>query len=174
MASEDAARPAMQMELLEPGTSSLADVLRGPGRPKGVKNLRTAAIQRWFQATGKMPLEFLAGVYREETSVIAARLECNAIEALRVQVSAAQAVLPYVEQKLPIALEDVSDKPRPVFVVGELSGTQQQRIDGKLGLRVRSVQNQAVSVADGASSDVQSSDNAANALSEHSNPEKAT
>ncbi len=145
------------------GAAAAAEVVepRSVGRPKGAMNRRSRDWQRFVAASGKVhPLEFLLDVVgstpaelRERYgSLVAPREEGEAAELstlgakdlLALQVRAAEAALPYLEQKLPQAIEVDVDKPRPVIVIGDLSQTAQRRIDGKLGLRVIE-QNQTLS-----------------------------
>ncbi len=131
----DRAAP-VQMDLLAPGEMREA---RGAGRPAGARNRRTIETQRWFERTGTMPLQWLADVYRTDTLLLAAKLAIKPKEALAAQIAAATAVLPYVEQKLPLAIEDVSDKPRPVIVIGDVSQAQARQVDARVGLKVIAV-----------------------------------
>jgi hypothetical protein len=134
---------------------------RGPGRPAGAKNKRTQHWQRWFEATGSLPLEFLAGVYRARTADLADELSTSTEAALRIQVQAAQAVLPYVEQKLPLAIEDAGDQGnRTVIVIGQMTVEQKQQAGSELGwmLLDDSQQNQGLIDGEAAVSDAQSSD----------------
>jgi hypothetical protein len=119
------------------GDTAAALEPRGPGRPTGARGKRTKEWQRWFQATGKLPLEFLSEVYRQDTAQLAADMGCDAKDALRMQISAAEACLPYVEQKMPIAVEDVSEGQRPVIVVGTLSAAQAGAMTGRFGAGLR-------------------------------------
>lgn len=129
---------------------------RGPGRPAGAKNKRTQAWQKWFEATGEMPLEFLAKTFRKSTGELAAELACDQDAALRIQVEAAKAVLPYVEQKLPLAIEDDRDQARMVIVVGDMTPEQRGEADQALGWKL--LDNQPVSDAVIVQSDEEQSD----------------
>lgn len=138
LAAETAPDPVTrQVELFAPGEATPADEPRGAGRPAGSRNKRTADVQRWFKATGKMPLEFLAEIYRADTEKLAAKFGVSGKAALQAQIAAASAVLPYVEQKLPLAIEDVTDRPRQVIVVGIPSEAQSAAIEKRMGLRLR-------------------------------------
>jgi hypothetical protein len=134
---------------------------RGPGRPAGAKNKRTRHWQQWFEATGKLPLEFLAGVYRARTADLADELSTSTEAALRIQVQAAQAVLPYVEQKLPLAIEDQGEQGnRTVIVIGQMTVEQKQQAGNELGwtLLDDDKQNQGLIDGEATVSDAQSSD----------------
>lgn len=152
------------------GAEAPAPAERAPGRPKGAMNRRSRDWQRFVAASGKKhPLEFLLEVsaaspeeLRERYAGLPApRLDGEPAELatisgkdlLALQIRAAEAALPYLEQKLPQAIEDVGDKPRTVFVVGTLAPEQARRMDGRLGLRLMQ-QNQSLSPVIEAKSDV--------------------
>ena len=156
--------------------AAAGELQRGPGRPAGARNKRTLEWQRWFEQTGKMPLEFLAETFRADTMQLAAKLGCEPLEALKVQRAAAEAVLPYVEQKLPLAVEDVSEGKRPIIMVGRLSDGQRDLAQQRFGLRLaggdgRMQQNQQVIDVQPAASDAQASDVQPNALTNKANDE---
>jgi hypothetical protein len=114
-----------------------SDEPRKPGRPTGSRGKRTKEWQRWFDATGVTPLEFLSKVYREDTLDLAQRLALDFKDALRMQITAAEACLPYVEQKMPMAVEDVSEGQRPVIVVGSLTVAQAGALQCRFGAGLR-------------------------------------
>ena len=108
-------------------------------------------------------MEFLAGVYRARTADLADELSTSTEAALRIQVQAAQAVLPYVEQKLPLAIEDTGDQgSRTVIVIGQMTVEQKQQAGSELGwtLLDDSQQNQGLIDGEALVSDDQSSDDA--------------
>ncbi|MGE4527429.1 MAG: hypothetical protein AB7D00_03585 [Rhodospirillaceae bacterium] len=75
---------------------------RGPGRPKGAMNKRTAKIRDAILSRHTHPLEFLAQVWSRPTRDLATELECKPIEALSIQRAAAAEALPYLEGKMPV------------------------------------------------------------------------
>ena len=158
-AGAGAGRPAgaeQQLGLLD-GRPELPTAPRGPGRPAGAKNKRTQAWQRWFEATGEMPLEYLAKVYRKPVGQLAAELGCDPDVALRIQVEAAKATLPYVEQKLPLAIEDDrGDGNRMVIVIGDMTTEQRSQADQAIGWKI--IENQPVADAEIVASDADKSD----------------
>lgn len=82
-----------------------------PGRPKGAKNKSTKEWVEYFLSQVKeSPLIFLGRLYSEKTDLLARRLCCKREEALKMQIGAANAVLPYVHQKQPIAIETSSEE----------------------------------------------------------------
>ena len=117
-----------------------------------------------------MPAQFLARVYRTESAKLVEEWGVTHNKAGELRVKAAGELMPYVEQKLPIAFEDVSDRPRPVIVIGEVSERQQRSIDARLGVRVRREENQQVSAAEPATSDEHIVGQAVKPLSDQGNP----
>lgn len=82
---------------------------RGAGRPKGSRNRSTEAWRSFFLRQNKSPLMFLGGIYSVPTSKLASDIGVEMEDALKYQIAAAQAVLPYVHQKQPIAVERSDD-----------------------------------------------------------------
>jgi len=92
-------------------TSGLGLQQRGVGRPKGAKNKSTKEWVEYFMATVKeSPLIFLGKLMTEPTDRLARRMCADRIDALKVQVGAANALLPYVHQKQPVAVEVKSEE----------------------------------------------------------------
>ena len=84
---------------------------RKPGRPKGAKNKSTKEWVEYFLNTVKeSPLMFLGRLYAQETVALARKMQCKREDALKLQVAAANACLPYVHQKQPIAIETGGDE----------------------------------------------------------------
>lgn len=84
---------------------------RKPGRPKGAKNKSTKEwIEYYLNTIKESPLIFLGRIYTEKTDLLARRLSCKREDALKMQIGAANAVLPYVHQKQPIAIETTSEE----------------------------------------------------------------
>lgn len=161
---------------------------RAPGRPKGATNKRW---QKWQALAGTMrvhPVEFLLRTVAKDERELAEDLDLvvraddgsisrdasgrpillpTALrDAHNLRASAARDVLPYVEQRAPTAVEDVSEggPGRMVIVVGQLNGTQQGQVQQRFGWALRGEQNQHVIDAQPATSDEPSSDGEANQL----------
>ena len=172
----------IQAEMALPGVADApAAGARGPGRPAGSMNRRSKDWQRWWEASGKKhPLEFLAGVITatpaqlRETYGTAVVLDdegkdreiagLGAKDVLALQIRAAEAALPYLEQKLPMAVEDVSDGKRMIMIVGGMTPAQEQAARARFGFKVRDQQNQQVIEASATLSDVDQSDAQPNLL----------
>lgn len=134
---------------------------RGPGRPKGSLNRRSRDWQAYVAAAGRRhPLEFLLDVVTATPEQLRERYGAVDLldeagerrlvssfgpkDVLAAQIRAAEVALPYLEQKLPTAVEDVSEGRRMIVVVGQLSGEQQSEAQQRLGWALRGEQNQGV------------------------------
>lgn len=82
---------------------------RSVGRPKGSRNRSTEAWRSFFLRQNKSPLMFLGGIYSVTTQQLSKDMSIDKEDALKYQIAAAQAVLPYIHQKQPIALERADD-----------------------------------------------------------------
>lgn len=91
-------------------TSGLGQEKRSAGRPKGAKNKSTKEWVEYFLNRCKSPLMFLGQVITEDTETLARKMCANRIEVLKVQVGAANALLPYIHQKQPLAIENIGDE----------------------------------------------------------------
>jgi hypothetical protein len=154
---------------------------RGPGRPKGSMNRRSRDWQLWWNASGKRhPMMFLADVISATPAELRERYAAAIVlddkgekaeigglsgkDVLALQIRAAEAALPYLEQKLPMAVEDVSEGKRMVVVVGGMSQAQQGALQARFGFKLRSEQNQKVIEAEPAQSEGEQSDGQTNLL----------
>lgn len=157
-------------ELALGGTpAAAAETPRGPGRPKGARNKRGRDWQAWIDASGEHPIAFLARIYRAPPGSLLGREgpDGNPIvdskEELALKIRAAEAVLPYVEQKLPALDEDeASGSKRILMIVGEMTADQAQQAERAFGFRLK--QNQGVSDAEIVKSDGEQSDGEPNLL----------
>lgn len=77
----------------------------GAGRPKGSRNRQTTEFRTYFLQQHRHPALALADVYNMPVEELAARLGCDRHDAMRIQVQAATAVLPYVERRQPLAVQ---------------------------------------------------------------------
>ena len=106
-----AEREAAQLSLLPtPAAVALAATddatarRSGPGRPPGSRNKRTEEWVEFIRANYRDPALFLAETYARPVEVLAAQLGCEKLEAFNIQRQAAEALLPYLHQKLPQAI----------------------------------------------------------------------
>lgn len=82
-----------------------AVAVRGPGRPKGSRNKRTAEWIDYLLHDRQPPLLVLAETYSRPVDQLAEELGCSRFEAYKLQLYAAEKLAPYVHQKQPLAVE---------------------------------------------------------------------
>lgn len=91
--------------------SPLSELLNAPkarGRPRGSKNRRTEAIVGWLLAQHRHPLSVMMEAYSMSPAELAARIglkEPDLLEVFKLQMRMAEAVAPYVAQRLPQAVQ---------------------------------------------------------------------
>ena len=78
---------------------------RGPGRPAGSRNRTTEQFVQFIRANYRDPRLFLAEVYNRPVEELARQLGCKRDEALKLQITAANDLAPYVAQKQPLAVQ---------------------------------------------------------------------
>jgi hypothetical protein len=114
---------------------------RGAGRPPGSPNRSTVQLKRLLHARGyRDPVEFLSSLYTMGTRELAAALRPDQAdkvpgkptfdqqhEILKLQIRAAEAALPYLHQKMPIAVEHSGDGQRPIIILNDHHGLMQAR-----------------------------------------------
>lgn len=83
----------------------LVPARRGPGRPPGSQNKRTAEFVDYLRAQYRSPLQVMAEIWSRPAPQLAAELGCSVLEAFQEQRRAAEASLPYWEQKRPMPVE---------------------------------------------------------------------
>lgn len=74
---------------------------RSPGRPKGARNKSSQQLLAAVQALGADPAMSLVRTYSMDVKALSRKLGCEPLEALKVQVDAMKAVLPYVRSRAP-------------------------------------------------------------------------
>lgn len=101
---------------MEPGEAVEPGGKRGPGRPPGAKNKSTQDWVSYLQKRYRDPREFLAEAYNRPVQVLAAELNCDLLEAFKVQLISAKEMLPYVAQKQTTASDDGGKPPVPLAI----------------------------------------------------------
>lgn len=112
-------------------------VRRGPGRPPGSVNRTTLQLQRLLMAKGyRDPAEFLASIVTMDVRALAGELSeprkadddsgrevmtVNRGAALQLQLRAAEALMPYFHQKMPIAVDHGGQVARPLIIIRDLA-----------------------------------------------------
>lgn len=151
------AASAEQLALLpaEPARNDTAEVLpgagdpgarRGPGRPAGARNKRTEDWVNFIVDAYGSPLVHLAQTMVADTKKLAKELHIKQVEAFDRQQAAAIALLPYVHQKLPQAIE--LDKGVTILQinVAEASAPQVAKLINGVGVEI--VEDQSFSDAE--------------------------
>jgi len=102
-------RDATQLDLLAEGgeitSRHIQMAERGRGRPVGVRNKRTEEVRSYILSRYPHPLEFMAQCYSRPVDMLAAELGCTKKEAAFLQIRAAGEALPYLEGKMPVAID---------------------------------------------------------------------
>lgn len=106
-----------------------ANGARSAGRPAGSPNKRTAEIRDYLLANYPHPLIGLCEIYSRPTKTLAEELDCSPIEALKAQEHAALGVLPYLEAKMPQAV-DVNAKGSLTLVLEGVTATKTHQVGG--------------------------------------------
>ena len=126
-------RDAEQLPLIDlPGKRLRRDQVeqlpRGRGRPVGATNRRTTAWRDYLATRYTHPLETLAVIQSQPVDKLAAELGCKPIEALAVIKSAAAELAPYMEGKMPVAI-DMTMKGDMMLAIAGMAGTTPERLD---------------------------------------------
>lgn len=109
---------AEQLALLAPAEAEAEQVeRRGPGRRPGSLNRRTEQWTRYIQAAYGSPLEALARVMAGGPDRLAAELGCDRLDAWDRWLRVCEAILPYLHQKQPVAL-NLDQAPAAPVVIG--------------------------------------------------------
>jgi len=103
--------PAAQLPLLADGDLVQTgaprpneDAIRGRGRPAGARNKRTEDWTRYILGKYTSPLEVLAQIATMPIDEIAKLADCKRLEAFQEKRQAATALLPYLHQRQPLAV----------------------------------------------------------------------
>lgn len=122
----------------EAGAAKLWHLPRGRGRPPGARNKRTERTIAWLLARHRDPRQVLLEIAEANLADLAALAGCTLLEALQEKRMAATAVLPYVAQRQPLAV-DVTNKSVVYLTITEGGGELAQG-DG-IGLTASIVEN---------------------------------
>lgn len=102
---------------------------RGPGRPPGTPNRSSQRMRDYLAARGyRDPMEFLAAIVTMDEREIV-KLGIKPVDALSLQLRAADALLPYVHQRMPAQVEVKHEGARPLMVVMPVSNPEQYQGD---------------------------------------------
>lgn len=157
-------RDAEQLELIRDDRGRLerpavGEAPRQRGRPRNARNKRTQELRSYLLSRYAHPLEVLAQIYSRPTDALAAELGCKPVEALAIQKSAAAELAPYVEGKMPVAI-DLTARGDFVLAIEGLNATageveELRRISFREGSIVEAEfeENQELSETDGSASE---------------------
>lgn len=98
--------PADLVETLPDRKVDRVEQLRAkrPGRPAGAMNRKTLAFREYALAHGPHPADVLIAIYSRPVHVLREEIGGTLEGALKLQIAAAEAVLPYVESRMPQAV----------------------------------------------------------------------
>lgn len=94
-----------------PLSAALPSAGRKPGRPKGAKNRRTEAVTAWLLSQHRHPLSVMMEAYSMTPKGLAKAIgigdvtDAVLMDLLKLQLRMAEAVAPYVAQKMPQAVQ---------------------------------------------------------------------
>mgnify|MGYP001556561073 FL=1 len=102
---------------------ALREKRKGPGRPAGARNRRTLEMANFLLSRYASPLEVLAQIATARVDLLTASIGCTKLEALQEKRLAALALLPYLHQKMPVAVDVTNRKVVHLTIVeGEAGG----------------------------------------------------
>ncbi len=102
---QNAQLPLLETGLDGEGALMIAEARKGPGRPPGALNKRTADMVAYLRARYRDPLTMLAETYSRSAKALALELGCTLLEAFKLQQEAVRLMLPYMHSKQPIAVD---------------------------------------------------------------------
>lgn len=100
-----------KLDAASPLAAALPSAARKPGRPKGSKNRRTEAVTAWLLTQHRHPLSVMMEAYSMSPADFAKAIGINSpdpdtlLDIVKLQLRMAEAVAPYVAQKLPQAVQ---------------------------------------------------------------------
>jgi hypothetical protein len=117
-------------DVLAVASELVAAPRRERGRPPGSSNRRNSQMFDYLAQLGhRHPAVTLSMIQTADTKALARAICADAIDVLRLQVSAASALLPYDLAKKPQAIELPPGAPRPLMVIGEMNVIGQQNVE---------------------------------------------
>lgn len=136
----------VQLDLLDPnGVVTVAGrelvERRGRGRPAGARNKRTERTVKWLMARHRDPREVLLAVVDMHPADLAVLLGCTPFQALQEIRLCAIAVLPFVAQKQPLAI-DVNNRQAVYLTIVE--GQASQDLGDGFGIAARVIDAQQI------------------------------
>lgn len=114
----------------------IAPPKRGPGRPVGAADRSTVQLSAWMRAKGyRDPAEFLGAIVSMPLGDLIKLLPgSDAVEAVKLQVRAAEVLMPYVHRKRPIEVEHTGEGQRPLIIMHDDLRAMSLRGDGAMSI----------------------------------------
>lgn len=113
----------------------IINTVRGVGRPPGSRNVRTREWVEYLLARYASPLEVLAQMAVARVDVLAAQLGCTKLEAFQEKRLAAIALVPFIHQKQPLAV-NLTNKTVVYLTINEVDDSGPREDDLSLTARV--------------------------------------
>jgi hypothetical protein len=139
------------------------------GRPAGSRNRRTEEWVQHLLSRYRSPLVGLLEIYSRPVGELCGILDCDPLEAFKVQQAAMIAALPYIHQKQPMAV-NVSSKSAGLIMIGSFDADDGS--DAPLMTLSQPEQYQGVSDVEPVKSDGDKSDAQPNLLDSHNKPDR--
>ncbi len=118
------------------------------GRPKGARNRRTQEWVDYLLARHRAPLEALAEVLTQGPEALRAELGCERLEAFDRWLRVAEALLPYLHQKQPMAIQADGGSVLPIVLGVTAEGARAMGVDPRGSTVIEIVSDQSVSAVD--------------------------
>ncbi len=98
----------------------------GRGRPKGAPNKRTAQMRELYLKAFPHPMLQAGSILRMTIDELSRELMCSRYEAAELQRKTRADLMPYLESKMPVAVDLGAQEGLPVLVVHEFEGGARQ------------------------------------------------
>jgi hypothetical protein len=123
----------------EAGRAKLVSYRRGPGRPPGSRNKRTARTAAFLLARHRDPREVLLEIAAAHPADLAGMLGCSLFEAVQEKRLAAIGVLPYLTSRMPLEV-DVTKRSVVYLTISDGMAQPASPAEG-IGFAVKVVEN---------------------------------
>lgn len=108
-------------DLLTRAANTVTEGRKGAGRPAGAKNKRNTQVFDYLEALGhRDPIVTLSLLQTASTDMLAVFLDCDRLEAAKLQLAAAKELMPYKYAKRPTEVK-VESKALHLFLTGDMN-----------------------------------------------------
>jgi len=147
----DVLEAATQLPLLPaapamPAAGGGGDGGRRGGRPKGARNKSTEDFRQYVLARYRSPLIAMAETFSRSVADLARELDCDRLEAFKLQLRAMESLAPYLHQRLPQAVQ-IENKGLPLLAIGAFAQAGGEAAGGLFGMIAEAQQNQSLSIS---------------------------